>query len=244
MSEDKLEEETGSEDYLEAERASEETAGLQKDEETQVVGAELLLPIDDLLSAGIHIGTRVKTKNMRQFIYRVRPDGLFVLDVKKTDDRIRFASKFIARFDPSKVVVVSSRLYGRTPIEKFCELTRCKPIVGRFLPGLFSNPLHSAHIEASLVIVTDPNADAQAVEEAAAVGIPVIALCDTDNDLAGTDLVIPINNKGRRSLATVFWLLAREVLRARGELAADGTLPLSIDDFETKLTESSREREL
>ncbi len=219
------------------------TTEIHQSEESQVVGEELLLPIDDLLSAGIHIGTRVKTKNMRQFIYRVRPDGLFVLDVKKADDRIRFASKFIARFEPSKVVAVSSRLYGRTPVQRFCETTRCNAIVGRFLPGLFSNPSHSAYIEASLVIVTDPNSDAQAVEEAAVVGIPVIALCDTDNDFVGADLVIPINNKGRRALATVYWLLARQVLRERGELSADGTLKASIDDFETKLVEGPRETE-
>ena len=241
MSEDKIDEEPEAEEKPETDAATEETPNVPKDEEGQVIGEELLLPIDDLLSAGIHIGTRVKTKNMRQFIYRVRPDGLFVLDVKKTDDRIRFASKFIARFEPSKVVAVSSRLYGRTPVQKFCEITRCNAILGRFLPGLFSNPAHSAHIEASLVIVTDPNADAQAVKEAAAVGIPVIALCDTDNDFVGADLVIPCNNKGRRALATVYCLLARQVLRERGELPADGTLAVSIDDFETKLVEGPRE---
>jgi len=244
MSEEKTDEEPEAEENPQTgEATAEETPTVKKDEEGQEVAAELLLPIDDLLSAGIHIGTRVKTKNMRQFIYRVRPDGLFVLDVKKTDDRIRFASKFITRFEPSKVVAVSSRLYGRTPVQKFCEITGCRAILGRFLPGLFSNPAHSAHIEASLVIVTDPNADSQAVEEAAAVGIPVIALCDTDNDFVGADLVIPINNKGRRALATVYWLLARQVLRERGELPADGTLPASIDDFETKLVEGLRETE-
>jgi len=243
MSEDKSDQETEDEEKPETDVATEETADVQKGEEGQEMGEELLLPIDDLLSAGIHIGTRVKTKNMRQFIYRVRPDGLFVLDVKKTDDKIRFASKFITRFEPSKVVAVSSRLYGRTPVQKFCEITRCNAVLGRFLPGLFSNPAHSAHIEANLLIVTDPNADAQAVKEAAAVGIPVIALCDTDNDFVGADLVIPINNKGRRALATVYWLLARQVLRERGELPADGTLKISIDDFETKLVEGPRETE-
>ncbi|MEM2094918.1 MAG: 30S ribosomal protein S2, partial [Candidatus Bathyarchaeia archaeon] len=124
MGEDMQEEEEKIEKEYEGLASSEKAEYSQKGDEQQAVGAELLLPIDDLLSAGIHIGTRVKTKNMKQFIYRVRPDGLFVLDVKKTDERIRCASKFIARFDPSKVVVVSSRLYGRTPVQKFCELTR------------------------------------------------------------------------------------------------------------------------
>ncbi|MCW4041302.1 MAG: 30S ribosomal protein S2, partial [Candidatus Bathyarchaeota archaeon] len=148
------------------------------DTEKVLVEDSLLLPIEALLSAGIHIGTRIKTKDMEPFIYRVRPDGLFVLDVKKTDERIRIAGKFLSKFDPYKVIVVSSRLYGRTPVIKFSEIIQTHPVVGRFLPGLFSNPNHSSHLEADAVVVTDPRADRQAVKEAALVGIPVLALCD------------------------------------------------------------------
>jgi small subunit ribosomal protein S2 len=198
----------------------------------------LLLPIETLLSAGIHIGTRIKTKNMESFIYRVRPDGLFVLDIKRTDDRLRTAGKFISRFDPSRVIVVSSRLYGRTPVTKFSEVTHTYPVIGRFLPGLFSNPNHSAHLEADVVVVTDPKADRQAIREASLVGIPVVALCDTDNDVSNVDLIIPANNKGRRSLATIYWLLARQMLREKGEIPPDSDLSAPIDDFETKLVES------
>lgn len=228
---------------LSNEKESEEGSGVSVEEkiEEEKVEGEYLLPIVNLLSAGIHIGTRIKTKDMAYFIYRVRPDGLFVLDVKKTDERIGMAAKFISRFDPKKVVAISSRLYGRVPVQKFCEVTGCIPITGRFLPGLFTNSSHSDHIEAELLILTDPKADWQAVSEASAVGIPVIALCDTDNDFRDVDFVIPINNKGRRSLATVYWLLAREVLKARGEIFADGTLQVSLDSFETKLVEVPRE---
>jgi small subunit ribosomal protein S2 len=112
-----------------------------EDEELEAAGeAELLLPITTLLSAGIHIGTRIKTGEMNPFVFRVRPDGLFVLDVKKTDERIRTAAKFLAQFEPSKTIVVSARLYGRTPVAKFCEVTGSVPVVGRFMPGLLSNP--------------------------------------------------------------------------------------------------------
>jgi len=197
---------------------------------------ELLLPQDTMLSAGIHIGTRVKTKDMDPFIYRVRPDGLFVLDVKKTDERIRIAAKFLARFEPSKIVAVAARLYGRDPVKKFCVVTKATPIVGRFIPGMLSNPQHPGRIEPSVVIVTDPKADVQAVVEAAAIGVPVIALCSTDNDFASVDFVIPTNNKGRRALAVVYWLLARQILRERGEIPPDGNPTLLLDDFEVKLT--------
>lgn len=199
-------------------------------------GEELLLPQDTLLSAGIHIGTRMKTKDMAPFIYRVRPDGLFVLDVKKTDERIRVAGKFLARFEPSRIVAIAARLYGREPVKRFCEVTKATPIIGRFIPGMLSNPLYAGRIEPSVVIVSDPKADAQAVKEAGAIGIPVIALCSTDNEFIGVDLVIPTNNKGRRALAVVYWLLARQILREKGELPPDGSPTLTVDDFEVKLT--------
>ncbi len=201
-----------------------------------LIEEELLLPQDTMLSAGIHIGTRMKTKDMDPFIYRVRPDGLFVLDVKKTDERIRIAAKFLARFEPSKIVAVASRLYAREPAKKFCEVTKATPIVGRFIPGMLSNPLHPGRIEPSAVIVSDPKADVQAVIEAGAIGVPVVALCSTDNDFAGVDFIIPTNNKGRRALAVVYWLLARQMLRERGEIPVDGNPTLSLDDFEVKLT--------
>lgn len=222
-----------------------ESKMIEKEDEEIGVGVELLLPRDTLLSAGIHIGTRIKTKDIQQFIYKVRHDGLFVLDIKKTDERIRVAAKFLSRFDPSKVVAVSSRLYGRTPVQKFCELTHATPLLGRFPPGIFSNPSHSRYIEVDVVVVTDSKADKQAVREASSVGIPIIALSDTDNDFRDVDLVIPTNNKGRRALASIYWLLARQVLIERGELPQGGELQVSIDDFETKLeaTESQEASE-
>jgi small subunit ribosomal protein S2 len=206
------------------------------DTELISVGEELLLPRDALLSAGIHIGTRMKTKDMSPFIYRVRPDGLFVLDVKKTDERIRVVAKFLARFEPSKVAVISARLYGHTPVQKFCELTKATSLVGRFIPGMLSNPLYPNRIEPSIVVVSDPKADLQAVKEATAIGVPVVALCSTDNDFTDVDLAIPTNNKGRRALAVIFWLLARQVARERGEIAPDKDVQFSIDDFEAKVT--------
>jgi small subunit ribosomal protein S2 len=212
------------------------------EEETSVSAEEeLLLPRDTLLSAGIHIGTRMKTKDMEQFIYRVRPDGLFVLDVKKTDERIRVAAKFLARFEPSRVAAAAARLYAHEPVKKFCEVTGATPIVGRFVPGLLSNPLYPNRIEPNVLIVSDPRADAQAVKEAAAVGIPVVALCSTDNDFSGVDLVIPTNNKGRRALAVIYWLLARQILRERGELPPDKDLPLTVEDFEAKISKEEEE---
>ncbi len=213
------------------------------EQETQVVATEeeLLLPRDTLLSAGIHIGTRMKTRDMEPFIYRVRPDGLFVLDVKKTDDRIRVAAKFLARYEHAKVAAAAARLYAQEPVKKFCQVTGSTPLVGRFVPGLLSNPLSPRRVDPEVIIVSDPRADAQAVKEAGNVGIPIVALCSTDNEFAGVDFVIPTNNKGRRALAVIFWLLARQILRERGELAADREPPFTIEDFEAKITKEEEE---
>lgn len=209
------------------------------EERSGAVMEDLLLPQDVLLSAGIHIGTKIKTKDMESFIYRVRGDGLFVLDLKKTDERIRIAAKFLARFEPSKIAVAAARLYAREPVTKFCEVVGATPITGRFIPGMILNPLYPNRIEPDVMVVSDPRADFQAVKEASSMGIPVVALCSTDNDFSNIDLVIPTNNKGRRALAIVYWLLARQVLRERGELAPDADLPVSIEDFEVKLVEKT-----
>jgi len=190
-----------------------------------------------LLSAGIHIGTKIKTKHMEQFIYRVRPDGLFVLDIKKTNERIKIASKFLARFEPQKILAVAARLYAREPVKKFCEVTGATYIVGRFVPGSLSNPMYPNRVEPDVIIVSDPRADSQAIREATSIGIPVVALCSTDNDFSNIDLVIPTNNKGRRALAVIYWLLARQILRERGEIPPDGDISIPIEEFEVKLVE-------
>lgn len=240
MTEDEIkQDEMQSEENKEQESPQEEPR-----QEVQVVTTneeELLLPRDTLLSAGIHIGTRMKTRDMEPFIYRVRPDGLFVLDVKKTDDRIRVAAKFLARYEHAKVAAAASRLYAQEPVKKFCQVTGSTPLVGRFVPGLLSNPLSPRRVDPEVIVVSDPRADAQAVKEAGNVGIPIVALCSTDNEFVGVDFVIPTNNKGRRALAVIFWLLARQILRERGELAADREPPFTIEDFEAKVTKEEEE---
>ena len=233
-------EEENQEEPLQEEPIQEEPAAEEKSKEASPA-EELLLPRDTLLSAGIHIGTRMKTLDMEPFIYRVRPDGLFVLDVKKTDDRIRVTAKFLSRYEHAKVAVAATRLYAQEPVKKFCELTGSTPLIGRFIPGQLSNPQYPGRIDPEIILVSDPRADAQAVKEASKVGIPIVALCSTDNEFVGVDLVIPTNNKGRRALAVVFWLLTRQVLRERGELAADKDPPATIDDFEAKVTREEEE---
>jgi len=190
---------------------------------------ETLIPIDEYLAAGVHIGTQQKTKSMMDYIYRVRTDGLYVLDVQSTDRRIRLAAKFLARYDPSKILVVSARQYGQRPATMFAKAVGGKAMVSRFVPNTLTNPNYAEYIEPDVLVITDPSGDGQAVNEALDVGIPVVALCDTNNLTSNVDLVIPTNNKGRKALTLIYWLLAREVLKERGE---DERFRYSVSDFE------------
>jgi|TARA_B100001964_G_scaffold172147_1_gene189525 small subunit ribosomal protein S2 len=190
-----------------------------------------------LLSTGIRVGTQVKTKSMAQFIQKTRSDGLHVIDVGKTLSRIEVAGKFLARFDMANVVAYSAREYAKTPVQKFCMITGAVPFTGRFMPGTFTNPIYPKHIDPEALLVTDPSMDDQAVNEASKVGIPVLSFCDTDNVTSNVDLVIPVNNRGRKALAAAFWLLARSILIHSALLKANQPMKYSIEDFETKTLE-------
>ncbi len=195
---------------------------------------ELLAPLEDYLKAGVHIGTSSGMKSMDWAIYRTRSDGLYVLDVHKTDERIRIAAQFLARQPISRVVACSVRAYGVYPVEMFCKVTGAIPITGRFIPGIFTNPTikgrYNYH-EPTTVLITDPHFDRQALKEAARVGVPVISLADTDNVTRNIDLAIPCNNKGRNSLAMIFWLLTKEILKEQGELTPEKDAKLRVEHF-------------
>ena len=193
---------------------------------------ELLVPQEVYRKAGAIFGTQICTRYMKQFTYKVLPtEGVYLLDVYKIDERIRIASRFLSSFEPEKMAVVSVRLYGQKPARKMCEYVGCWPITGRVIPGVFTNPKLDAYMEPDVVLITDPRTDKQALDEASKVGIPVVALADTDNKVDNIDLVIPVNNKSRRSLALAYWLLAREILRNRGVIPPDGELDVGYEDF-------------
>ena len=188
-----------------------------------------------VLSTGIRVGTEVKTKFMIPYIIQANPEGLYLFDLDITLSRIRTAARFIKKFDIEKVIVYSGRVYATTPIEKFCELTGAKKMLGRFMPGTLTNPSLPYYSEPHLIIISDPQVDAQAVTEATNAGIPVIGIANTDNVTSELDLVIPANNRGRKALATVYWLLAREILQD------SETMKYEIEDFETKTVEVEEE---
>jgi len=181
--------------------------------------SEPLLAYEEYEANAVHIGTQNKSKDMQPFISKTTTEGatIHLIDVTKTDERLTLAANFINQYDGKDILVVSARQYGQRPARMFAQAIGARHIVGRFIPGTLTNPRLRTFIEPRVIFVTDPQADSQALSEAVKSGLPVIGICDTNNHLRNVDFCIPANNKGRRSLALVYWLLSREVLKARGD---------------------------
>ncbi len=195
-----------------------------------------LVPLDMYELHAVHIGTTQKSADLKRFLDSFRQDssGLHHIDIRQTDARIRTVAKFLANYDPSRILVVSARQYGQRPARKFAEAIGAKRIVGRFIPGTLTNPRLRTYIEPEVILVTDPAADSQALSEAVSSGMPVVGICDANNKLRNVDLVLPANNKGRRSLALIYWLLSRETLKIRDSITdADWERSQNVDDWES-----------
>ena len=191
--------------------------------------------------SGLRVGTNVKTKFMKSFITKTTDEGLYMLDGDMTLEKIMTSAKFINRVGAENIIVCSGRQYAGIPIEKFCEMTGAKHHLGRFMPGTLTNPSLPYYIEPKIVFISDPEVDEQALIEATNAGIPVIGLANTENITSKLDIIIPANNRGRRALATMYWLLVRQILIEKGELKENESMKYEIEDFEAKHTEEEIE---
>jgi len=192
---------------------------------------QFLVPNDVYLKSGIHIGTKFRTKYMEQFIYKTRPDGLSVLNLQKIDERIRIAANFLSQYAPEDILVVSRRENGWKPVNMFAKLTGVKSFAGRYPPGILTNPNLDNYMEIKVLLATDSWPDRNAVNDALKMGIPVIALCDTNNQSNNIDFVIPANNKGKKSLGLFFWILTKEYLCNKGILNKGEELKEKLESF-------------
>ncbi len=191
----------------------------------------LLIDSNEYLKSGIHIGTKFKTKYMANFIYKTRPDGLSVLNLKKIDERIATAINLLVQYEPKDILIVSRRENGWKALKQLTKLTGIPVICGRYPPGILTNPNLETFTEPKVVFVCDPWPDKNVVEDAAKVGIPVIALCDTNNQSNNLDLVVPCNNKGKKSVGLVFFIVAREYMIRRGIIKNAEEFKAPIEDF-------------
>ncbi len=195
------------------------------------------------LEAGVHIGTKIRTNDMRQYVFKRRDDGLFILDIRKSAERLVRAAKLLAKYKPEDVLIVASRVYSSNPATRFSKLTGVGLVKGRFVPGTLTNIESKGFKEPKIIFVCDPKGERSAILEAAKNGVPVIALCDTDNETKFIDLIIPINNKGRRSLALIFYLLARELMVSSGKISSYDEFRYEPGYFEKMVTEEEEKEE-
>ena len=190
---------------------------------------EMLVNKTEYLTAGVHIGMKSCTPYMKQFVYKIRDDGLAVFNLAKVDKRMRIASDFLSRF--SKILIVSRKDGASSAIKAFAEAVDAKAISGRFSPGTLTNPSYRGFYEPDVVMVVDPLIDEQAIKEARKRRVPIVALCDTFNISKDIDLCVPVNNNGRKSISLIMWLLAREMLKKRGDIKKNDDFKYTLKDF-------------
>ncbi len=196
------------------------------------MGKDLLVTPEEYLKSGIHIGTRYKSKGMRKYIFKLRKDGLKVFSIETIDDKLRNLAKFLANYDMEKVVLIGRRVFAKTAIEKFCKITGAKSYTGRFIPGQFTNPQMRNFFEPQLIFIVESSLDKQAVHEAGKIDVPVVSLSSANNTLTNIDYTVPCNNKGKKSIALIFWLLTREYQVAKGIIKSKDEFTHKVEDFE------------
>ncbi len=177
---------------------------------------EMLVPLEEYVKAGIYLGTRVVTPNMRPFVYRRRADGLAIFNTDTIDEKLKDGVEYLGKFSPEDVILVCKRQAGWKAAEKFSQITGIKTFTKKYPAGILTNKQLPDFFENELTIITDQWVDKNALNDTLKVRKKVLMICDTNNFTQGADQIIIGNNKSPKSLGVIFYILARAYCKARG----------------------------
>eukprot|EP00091_Calanus_sinicus_P003031 TRINITY_DN1317_c0_g1_i2.p1 TRINITY_DN1317_c0_g1~~TRINITY_DN1317_c0_g1_i2.p1 ORF type:complete len:313 (+),score=128.70 TRINITY_DN1317_c0_g1_i2:73-1011(+) len=178
--------------------------------------------ITKMLAATTHIGSDNSETTMEQYIFKKRKDGINIINLRKTWEKLQLAARAIAAIEnPLDVFVVANRPQAQRAVLKFARYVGCSSIAGRYTPGAFTNQIQVAFREPRLLLISDPRTDHQPVTEGSYANVPIMAFCNVDSPTKFVDIAVPCNNKSTQSLGLMWYFLAREVLRLRGSISRD-----------------------
>ncbi len=177
---------------------------------------EMLIPLEDYVKAGIYLGTKVVTPDMRPNVYRRRADGLAIFNTDLIDEKLKEGIEYLSKFNSEDIILVCKRQAGWKAAMKFSELTGIKTFTKKYPAGVLTNTSLPDFFENELTIVTDHWLDKNALNDTLRVNKKVLMICDTNNFSKGADQVIIGNNKSPKSLGVIFYLLARGFMKAKG----------------------------
>lgn len=185
--------------------------------------------VQKMLACHVHIGTRNLDRSMEQYIWKRREDGIYIIDLRKTWEKLMLAARIIVTIEnPSDVALVSARPYGQRAVLKFAKFVGATALAGRYTPGTFTNQIQRKFVEPRVLVCNDPRTDHQPLREASYVNLATISFAHTDAQVRYVDCAIPANNKGKNAIGLMYWMLAREVLRMRGSPTCNRSVPWDV----------------
>lgn len=193
----------------EKEKAENEPKKVSSDKNDETI----LTSLEDYIKTASYLGTKVITPTMRKYVYRRRLDGLAILNTLLVDKKLADGINFIKQFKPDEWTLVCKREAGWRAAKMFSELTGVRTFTKKYPSGVLTNTELPNFFETNMIMICDPWLDKNALADAKRVHIPVVGVCDTNNNTTDIDIVIIGNNKSNKSLGLFFWLLSREYLK-------------------------------